>query len=51
MRVKHKTEGYKATVDEVRRNGKDEIILIHIPLLGWKLIKEFEVIKDETDII
>jgi len=47
IRIKHKEQGYIATADEVRRNTFGLIVLVHIPLIGWRSAEEFEVVKSE----
>ncbi|WP_193708348.1 hypothetical protein [Alkalibaculum sporogenes] len=42
-KLKHKTDGYRAMADDVRRNQSNEIIAVHIPLIGWKDAREFEI--------
>lgn len=48
IKLKHKTEGYSATADDVRRNRNGEIIAVHIPIIGWKSAKEFKIDIEET---
>lgn len=45
-KLKHKT-GYHATADEVKRNQNNQIIAVHIPLIGWKAAEEFEIEEGE----
>ena len=48
-RLRHIKQDYRATADEIRRNQSDQIIAVHIPLIGWRNASEFE-IEEETNV-
>ena len=47
--VQHKTKGYRAVAEEVTKNQKGEILAVHIPNMGWKDAKEFEIKGEQKE--
>lgn len=45
MRVEHKIEGWQADTDTEVHNLKGDIVIVHIPALGWRNMDEFKKVR------